>query len=200
MIKYGYGRCSTNDEKQDVDRQRRELEALGVKPDNIILEYEHGDKGKQKLDLLLDTMSEGDELITTEVSRLSRSTKQLCDIIDLVKAKKLKLTIQNGITVDCTGGKLDPMSEAFIQIAGVFAQLELSMIRERVKSGMANAKAKGKVIGRPHTTADDIPPIFLKHYPKYKSGELNKKELSRLCGLSYPTIYKYIDIAENKKK
>ena len=44
---------------------------------------------------------------------------------------------------DCTGGRLDPMSSAFIQMSGVFAELELGMIRERVKSGMANAKAKG---------------------------------------------------------
>ena len=72
------------------------------------------------------------------------------------------------------------------------------MIRQRVKSGMANAKANGKKIGRPKTTSDDIPAIFYKHYPKYKNGEINKKEFSRLCELSYPTIYKYLDIVENK--
>ena len=57
-------------------------------------------------------------------------------------------------------------------------------------------KAKGKAIGRPAVTADDLPYIFYKHYPKYKAGIINKKELSRLCSLSYPTIYKYLHIAE----
>ena len=44
------------------------------------------------------------------------------------------------------------MSNSFIQMSGVFAELELGMIRERVKSGMANAKAKGVRIGRPRIT------------------------------------------------
>ena len=87
--------------------------------------------------------SEGDTIITLEVPRLARSTKQLCEIIEIVKEKKLKLIIKGSITVDCTLGRLDPMSNAFIQMSGVFAELELGMIRERVRSGMANAKAKG---------------------------------------------------------
>ena len=63
---------------------------------------------------------------------------------------------------------------------------------------MRNAKAKGKKIGRPATDADAIPAIFYKHYPKYKNGEINKKEFSRLCNLSYPTIYKYLKILDYK--
>ena len=127
-----------------------------------------------------------------EVPRLARSTKQLCEIIELVKAKKLKLIIKGSITVDCTLGRLDPMSNAFIQMSGVFAELELGMIRERVRSGMANAKAKGVRIGRPQLTKDDIPPIFYRHYPAYVSGKLNISELARVCNMSRTTIYKYI--------
>ena len=88
------------------------------------------------------------------------------------------------------------MSEAFLQMAGVFSQLELAMIRERVRSGMANAKAKGKQIGRPQVTKDNVPAIFLRHYPAYKSGHLNISELSRVCDLSRTTIYKYISLLE----
>ena len=84
------------------------------------------------------------------------------------------------------------MSEAFLQMAGVFSQLELAMIRARVKSGMANAKAKGKLIGRRPTTKDDIPAIFFRHYPTYASGKMNISELARVCGLSRPTVYKYL--------
>jgi DNA invertase Pin-like site-specific DNA recombinase len=79
-------------------------------------------------------------------------------------------------------------------MAGVFSQLELAMIRSRVKSGMANAKAKGKRIGRPQTTKDDIPAVFFKHYPTYASGKMNVSELARVCGLSRPTVYKYISL------
>ena len=86
------------------------------------------------------------------------------------------------------------MSNAFIQMSGVFAELELGMIRDRVRSGMANAKVKGVKLGRPQMTKDDIPQNFYRHYPTYMSGELNISELARVCNLSRTTVYKYIDI------
>ena len=53
-MKYGYARCSTNEDKQDIQRQIRELKAVGA--EKVIFEYEHGDaKIKQNLQLLLDT-------------------------------------------------------------------------------------------------------------------------------------------------
>ena len=61
---------------------------------------------------------------------------------------------------------------------------------------MANAKAKGKQIGRPQTAKDSVPAIFLRHYPAYKNGQLNITELSRVCDLSRTTICKYISLLE----
>ena len=192
---YGYARCSTNESKQDIDRQVRELKQAGA--EEIFLEYEHGDTAiKQQLSSLLEQAREGDAIITLEVSRLARSTKQLCEIIEVIRAKHLRLVIVGSITVDCSNGQIDPMTNAFIQMSGVFAELELRIIRERVKSGMANAKAKGARIGRPRATADDIPAVFLRHYPSFKSGQLNVSELARVCGLSRTTAYKYIRLLE----
>jgi len=193
MKTYGYARCSTNEDKQDINRQVRELKAAGA--DEVIFEYEHGDaKVKKNLYMLLEMAEAGDTIITMEVSRLSRSTQQLCEILDIVKHKHLRLVIVGSITVDCRKGKIDPMSQAFIQMSGVFAELELSMIRDRVRSGMENAKAKGKKVGRPQTTKDNIPPIFYKHYPAFVAGTLNISEFARLCGMSRPTIYKYLGL------
>ena len=193
MKTYGYARCSTNEDKQDINRQIRELKAAGA--DEVIFEYEHGDaKVKKNLYMLLEMAASGDTIITMEVSRLSRSTQQLCEILDIVKNKHLRLVIVGSITVDCRKGKIDPMSQAFIQMSGVFAELELSMIRDRVRSGMENAKAKGKKVGRPQTTRDNIPPIFYKHYPAFVAGTLNISEFARLCGMSRPTIYKYLGL------
>ncbi|MBO5037773.1 MAG: recombinase family protein [Clostridia bacterium] len=192
---YGYARCSTNESKQDINRQLRELKEEGAQ--EVYFEYEHGDSDiKQKQLALFDVAKEGDTIITLEVPRLARSTKQLCEIIETVKEKKLKLIIKGSITVDCTLGRLDPMSNAFIQMSGVFAELELGMIRERVRSGMANAKAKGKKLGRPQMTKDDIPPIFYRHYPAFVKGKLNVSEFARVCGLSRNTVYKYIQITK----
>ena len=193
MKTYGYARCSTNEDKQDINRQIRELKAAGA--DEVVFEYEHGDaKVKKELHMLLDMAASGDTIITLEVSRLSRSTQQLCEILDIVKHKHLRLVIVGSITVDCRKGKIDPMSQAFIQMSGVFAELELSMIRDRVRSGMENAKAKGKKVGRPQTTKDNIPPIFYKHYPAFAAGNMNVSELARICGLSRPTVYKYLKL------
>ena len=191
---YGYARCSLAEEKgQDLNRQVRELKAAGA--EEIITEREHGDASlKQNLELLLEAAQAGDTLICTEVSRLSRSTQQLCGIISTIREKRMRLVIVGSITVDCRNGQIDPMSQAFIQMSAVFAELELSIIRARVRSGMANAKEKGRRIGRPQTTKEDIPAVFYRHYPAYSAGKLNISEMARVCGLSRPTVYKYLKL------
>ena len=193
---YGYARCSTNETKQDIGRQIRELKANGA--EKIFLEYEHGDPAiKKELEKLFAVVVAGDTIIVLEVPRLARSTQQLCEIIDIVRDKHLRLVIVGSITLDCRNGQCDPMSEAFLQMAGVFSQLELAMIRARVRSGMENARAKGVNIGRPQVTKDDIPAAFLRHYPSLKSGKLNVSELARVCDLSRTTVYKYVSLLEN---
>ena len=194
-MKNGYARCSTNESKQDINRQVRELKAAGA--EKIYLEYEQGDsKVKSQQEAMFAAAQPGDTIITLEVPRLARSTQQLCEIIERIREKRLCLVIVGSITLDCREGRADPMSEAFLQMAGVFSQLELAMIRERVRSGMANAKAKGKQIGRPRLAIDDLPANFLRHYPAYKKGQLNVSELARVCELSRTTAYKYISVVE----
>ena len=192
---YGYSRCSTNETKQDINRQVRELKAAGA--EQIFVEYEHGDaKVKSQQQAMFAEAQAGDSIIVLEVSRLARSTQQLCEIIDLVREKHLRLVIVGSITLDCRNGQADPMSEAFLQMAGVFSQLELAMIRARVRSGMENARAKGRQIGRPQVSKEDIPSTFLRHYPAYKSKQLNVSELARVCDISRTTVYKYIGLLE----
>ena len=145
---YGFARCSLSEEKgQDLNRQIRELKAAGA--DEVISERVHGDaKVKPQLDFLLEHIEPNSMLYVCEVSRLSRSTQQLCAILETIKEKHLRLVILNSVTIDCRNGDIDPMSMAFLQMAGVFFELELSMVRARVRSGMANARAKGRQIGR----------------------------------------------------
>ena len=193
---YGYARCSTNETKQDINRQVRELKVAGA--EEIFIEYEHGDsKIKSQQAAMFDQTAAGDTVIVLEVSRLARSTQQLCEIIERVREKHLRLVIVGSITLDCRNGQADPMSEAFLQMAGVFSQLELAMIRSRVRSGMENARAKGRQIGRPQVSKEDIPAAFLRHYPTHKNGQLNVSELARVCNISRTTAYKYINLLES---
>lgn len=190
---YGYCRCSTNDKKQDTRRQVKELKEIGAT--EFVEEFISGTKdNKERLNHLLNKIEPGDTLAVTEVSRLSRSTKQLCDLIETVKEKRIKLIIKNSLTIDCTNGELDSMTKAFLQIAAVFAELEHDMICERVKSGVANAKAKGKQIGRPTLTLDDVPKKVHKYYQMFADGDISKTDYAKMCNISRPTLDKYINI------
>ena len=172
---YGYARCSTNEELQDINRQIRELKQLGAAEESIYREYESGMKNDRvELQRLLSAVEAGDTIVATEVSRITRSTKQLCEIIELAKDRHIKLVL-GSFVVDCTK-ELDPMTEGMLKMMGVFSELERNIISQRV----------------------DIPNVFYKHYPKYKNGEINKAEFARLCSLSYPTIFKYIGIVEGR--
>ena len=114
---YGYARCSTNETKQDINRQVRELKTAGA--DTLFLEYEHGDsKVKSQQEAMFAQAQAGDTFLTLEVPRLARSTQQLCEIIERVREKRLRLVIIGSITLDCREGRADPMSEAFLQMAG----------------------------------------------------------------------------------
>lgn len=193
-MEYGYCRCSTNESKQDINRQKRELKQLGIKGTNIYFEYESGvEDDRVQFNRLLATVSNGDTIAVTEVSRLTRSTQQLCNIIDQAKARHLKLIIGT-LVVDCTNA-LDPMTDGMLKMMGVFAEMERNMISQRVKSGMANAKAKGVKLGRPTLTADKLPIQFLRHYPKYLMKQITLTDLARLCCVrSRQTIYNYIAV------
>ena len=197
---YGYCRCSTNEDKQDIDRQIRDVMSLGVTDiKNIYKEYENGTKfDRLEFQKLLNIVKEGDTIISTEVSRLSRSTKDLCELIEFAKNKKIKLVL-GSFVVDCTK-VLDPMTEGMLKMMGVFAELERNIISHRVKSGMMNAKSKGKQIGRSTTTKEDVlnNRKFMKYYNQYKNGDTTIMEVSKLCEISRTTVYKYINLLENK--
>lgn len=196
---YGYARCSTNENMQDISRQFRELEKLGVNKENIFAEYQSGMKlDRIQLNKLLNVVSSGDTIVTTEASRISRSIKQLLEILEFSKDKKIKLILGNFV-VDFTDTNPDPMTLATVQIMAVFSELERNIISERVKSGMENARAKGKQIGRKFVTREDIPEKFSKYYQLYKEGRITKVMLSEFTQTSYPTCLKYCKMLENDK-
>lgn len=195
---HGYARCSTNETRQDIDRQVRELKAAGAT--RIWMEYEHGDaETKEQQVMMWNTVSSGDTVIITEPSRLSRSVQQFCQIVDVIKSKRIRLQILGSITIDCRTTEPDPMTVAFLQLIAVFSELELSMIRARVRSGVANAKAKGKQLGRPPITAERIPDSFYRYFVKLQAGEINVTELARLAQVSRPTVYRYLSAIQSSK-
>lgn len=188
---YGYARCSTSETKQDVERQIFELRTMGA--EEIYHEYESGTViHRPELEKLMARVAEGDTIVSTEVSRITRSVRQLCDFIETAKAKRLKI-IFGAFVVDCTG-TLDVMTEGMLKMMAVFAEIERNLIIERVKSGIANARAKGIRLGRPAVTAADLPRAVVENFGVYKAGYISKKDYAKLCDISRPTLDKYIGL------
>jgi DNA invertase Pin-like site-specific DNA recombinase len=179
-----------------VQRQKRELKERGATDETIFMEYESGTKiDRPELNRLLEELrrSPGSTLLTTEVSRITRSTKQLCEIIEMAKEFRLKLII-GGFVVDCTSDELDPMTEGMLKMMGVFAEMERRMTIDRIRSGLKNAKAKGVKLGRPALTITDVPKKVVEYFDKFKDNEISKVDYSRVCGITRPTLDKYIAI------
>ena len=193
---YGYCRCSTSESKQDVEYQIKELVEKGVKRENIFIEYESGAKeARPVFAKLLGIMVKGNSLYVTDITRLSRSTKQLCEVIDFINTNKMRLVISN-LDVDCRSDNIEPMVEGMLKMMAVFAELDRKIKIYQINLGLKSAKKEGRIGGRPKTTVNDISDSFYRYYPMYKNKQINKKEFSRLAKLSYPTIYKYIAIVE----
>lgn len=194
-IEYGYSRCSTNEDKQSVDYQIKELLSKGVERENIFVEYESGsNESRIEFNKLLRLLKSGDTLRTTDITRLSRSTKQLCELVDMINQMKIRLII-GSLEVDCRGKEIDPMVEGMLKMMAVFSELERKMKIYQIKLGLS---ATTKKIGRPIVDKEFLQndSIFLKYYAQYKNNQINISEMSKLLGKSRGTIYSYINIIE----
>ena len=115
-----------------------------------------------------------------------------------VQEKKIRLLI-GSFSVDCRSDDVDPMTKGMLMMWGVFAEMERDIISQRVKSGMKNAIAKGKKVGRPVLTVSQIPEKFWKHYGLYNEKKITISEYARLLSCSRTTIYKYLALIEKKQ-
>ena len=186
-IRYGYCRCSTNENNQDITRQINELMKVGVLEEHIVYEFISGTKEKKpKLMELLDKCNVGDTIVCCELSRLSRSFKDFFDTLQVLKDKKLRLELLiNGIVVDFSKDRLDPFTTFFLNIIMSFNSLEVEVTRVRILSGIKNSKKKS---GRPQLTKDDIPMSFYKNLDLYNNKKINKCEFARLMNWSRPKL------------
>ena len=151
-----YLRVSTGE--QTTENQRRELEQVAKRSGWQVVEiYEDagisGANGREKrpaFDKLLKdaTARQFDLVAAWSVDRLGRSLQHLVAFLGELHALKIDLYLhQQGIDTTTPAGK------AMFQMMGVFAEFERAMIQERVKSGLARAKASGQRLGRPPVAA-----------------------------------------------
>ena len=102
---------------------------------------------ERRIEELLAALEPGDRLLVSELSRLGRSLSQVIQIVDTLVHRKIRfIAIKEGIEFD---GKQDLRTKVMIALFGLFAEVERDLISERTKEGLAAAKAKGKLLGRP---------------------------------------------------
>lgn len=198
---YGYGRISTLDRmehkktgKQLIYSQIQELKKQGA--EIIMYDEESGLKeDREELNKLLNLVKAGDYIICVEPSRISRSVIGMCKILKKCEEKQVGIKLGHLLDLDFTKGSVDPFSIAMSKIITTFSELEVELIRSRIKRGLLYSN---KPKGRPKTTYEDVPEIFFKYLPMYNNGTINKSEYSRITGLSYPSIYKYLEIVNSK--
>jgi len=178
----GYARVSTKD--QNLERQLDELKKAGC--EKIYLEKISGTKrNRPEFNKMFDSLRSGDIILVTELTRISRSTKDLVEIVETCKSLDVEIKSLKESWLDTTSahGKL-----LFTIFAGL-AEFERDLISERVKSGLNAARSRGRLGGRPRTDPEKVE-MALK---MYDSKEYTIKQILKATGISKFTLYNYLD-------
>jgi DNA invertase Pin-like site-specific DNA recombinase len=109
---------------------------------------------QRRIDELLGRLQKGDTLIVSELSRLGRSVGELCQIVDSLIKKEVKLIAIKQNTV--INGKHDIASKTMVTMFALMADIERDLISQRTKNGLAVAKARGKKLGNPNLPKDNL--------------------------------------------
>ncbi len=179
MTIFTYARVSTTD--QNTDLQKNAL--MGKHPDSKYIEEKMTGtslKKREKLNMVLDIIGEGDKLVVWRLDRLARDMHDLTHIVKLIEEKGAGLEIiDQAIDTSTASGK------AFLQMLGVFAEFETNIRKERQREGIAAAQKKGKKFGRPSKLTDEQKEEIIE---KRQRGA-TPTELSGEYGVSRALVY-----------
>ncbi len=181
----GYARCSTAD--QNLDWQLDALNKEGC--ERIYQEKVSGTKkDRPELSKMLDALRAGDTVVICELTRLSRSTKDLFDLVERINniGANIRSLKESWLDTTTTQGRL-----LFTIFAGV-SQFERDLTHERTMEGLAAARARGRKGGRPRANGKSISQALA----LYDTGTIPIKDILETTGISKATLYSYI----NKRK
>ncbi|MGL5685298.1 MAG: recombinase family protein [Vagococcus fluvialis] len=181
-MKIGYARVST--EEQNLDRQIDILKQIGC--GRIYEEKVSGiKKERPELNKMLDQIRTGDVIIISDLTRLSRSVKDLFSLVEQIEGKgaNIKSIKESWVDTTTAQGKL-----MFTIFAGI-SQFERDLISQRTIEGLNAARARGKKGGRPKVNDKDIK-LAIK---MYNSKNYSISEITKATGVSKTTLYRYIN-------
>ena len=181
-MKIGYARVSTTD--QNLDLQTDALEEVGCKK----IFSDRGVSGAKAeppgLDKALDQLRKGDILVIWKLDRLGRSLSHLLSIIEDLKQKGVDFaSVQDGFDTSTASGKM------VFSVIGAMAEYERNLIRERTTAGLAAARARGRMGGRPKSLDKSQVKVAI---ALAEADELTIREICEQVGCSRSTYYRQV--------
>lgn len=188
-MRVGYCRVSTAE--QNVARQEELMNELDV--EKVYIDKASGKSTAQReaLKEMLGYLREGDVLIVSEISRLARNTRDLLEIVELLKEKKVQfISKKEAIDTDTPAGKF------MLTVFGAQAELERSYILQRQREGIEIAKREGKYLGRKPIVVDEV--LLKRRYSDWKEGKITARAFMKELGLKPATFYRRIKEYEKR--
>jgi len=188
----GYARVST--QEQNLDRQIDALMAAGVSRKHLYCEKMTGTKAdRPELNRLLDDLETGDTVIIADLTRISRSTKDLLEIVQRIKDRGAYIRSIKDTWLDTTSN--NPYNDFLLTVMSGLSQLERDLISQRTREGLASAKARGRNGGRPSKQNEKAGIVMALYDSGMKIADIVKNtELSR------STVNRIIKNYSNKTK
>jgi DNA invertase Pin-like site-specific DNA recombinase len=196
--------------EQDYQRQLEDLRAL-AKTQNLeiiaeIAEKISGVKDNQERDgvqELLRLAQKGiiQKVLVQEVSRLGRSTVEVLKVLEELTSLRVSVYVQNFGFETLKNGKRNPIAQFMFTLLAEFARMERETLRERILSGMEEARRQGKHLGRPDGSLENKE-TFLKKYPSVvrnlRQG-ISVRKTAKICDTSINTVRKVNGYLNPKK-
>jgi putative DNA-invertase from lambdoid prophage Rac len=190
MAIFAYGRVSTKD--QTTENQRLEIEHAGY-----AVEFWFADEGvsgkvsaSQRLEFgkMLQQIRDGETLVVSKLDRLGRDAQDVGATIKALAVRKIEvIVLQLGkLDLTSTAGKL------MLTMLAAIAEMERDLLVERTQSGLARAKAEGKILGRPTKTTDEQ----RKEIKNLFTQGSSISALSRLYGVSRASIMRVAKLSQ----
>ena len=181
-MRIGYARVSTTD--QNLDLQTDALTQAGCKK----IFSDRGVSGAKAerpgLDKALDQLRKGDILVIWKLDRLGRSLSHLLSIIENLKQKGVDFaSVQDGFDTSTASGKM------VFSVIGAMAEYEQNLIRERTVAGLAAARARGRMGGRPKSLDESQVKVAI---TLAEAGELTINQICEQVECSRSTYYRQV--------
>jgi len=191
---YGYIRVST--EHQDKEIQKDVLLRYAQEKKILIDTFFEADASSQTnfkkrvLTELIDSLTEGDQVIVTELSRLGRSVSEVTQLVNQMIEKKVRLTsLKENIDIN---GPHSMSSKMMVTMISLFAELERDLISQRTKEALATKKKNGARLGRPKGPGKSKLDEHRKEIEKLLQKKVSISSIAKILGVNYSTLYVYI--------